>query len=500
MAVTASAAANLVAPTVTVDIPKGSVKGSGHLAVVPALTDSGVAVFSIRLTGATLTGPMTLTFPHARTKDSAKPFIAYSEARTGALTPVSNIKVTSAGAVVSTTHFSFWLVSWASDVINGIKQVIQTVLAKTQAAGPPTCASEDKARAGGLTVTSGSGNSVYWCVGLNAAGQTEVKVTNPRNFPVVMDSTPGLTLENPDPEWVAAIKRFTGGAPARHPGDTVYVVNAGETESFVLTGTTAQTIHVEPSELGFFVQGLVLAAQMVVLLVTHKPLGVAKELPSKAPNAAVAFYRYVAANAECAVPEGKLLLGSKLDNIADGMKAVATGLEAAAECVVPSLKVSNLIAQGASTLTTLFSTVVDAVTLVLNAPVEIVESIAGYDVTLTPPLPQWQQCRKPTETLSEAYRAADATLTICTKGAGDSTSVAPQRAYFTSSVYGNHTIEDWGYQGDGDCGSWDNSDTNTVCVGYTQQPGSNAMEMEVFTPATTGIVNIPVLQTYPPMQ
>jgi hypothetical protein len=88
----------------------------------------------------------------------------------------------------TTTHFSLFgvlgydlgqlVAAFKTDFVNGIDG------GATLTVTPPSCQNESAARAGGYHVASSSGDTVFWCLGLDSTGRRVLKVTNHRRYPL----------------------------------------------------------------------------------------------------------------------------------------------------------------------------------------------------------------------------------------------------------------------------------------------------------------------------
>jgi hypothetical protein len=136
-----------------------------------------------------------------------------------------------ASVTFTTTHFSIFgvlaydlaetITVFKRDFIDGIDG------GATQTVDKPACDNEQAARGDGYAITSDTTDTVYWCLGENAAAQHILKVTDHRRYPLLV-AHPGMHALNNAYDWGqwSSLSRLDAGSAAIiAPGGTA-VFNA----------------------------------------------------------------------------------------------------------------------------------------------------------------------------------------------------------------------------------------------------------------------------------
>lgn len=246
------------ADALVIEIPGSSLTGAGTLTAEPVEGPDGISGWSIDLSGtAELTGPATLRFAHDFAEGEPAPIVT-STADGTAYEVAEKVDVEADGIVVETTHFSNWFTLWWDDVLTNARAGLDRIYGDTGA--PPTCESEDSVRDAGYSITSDSGNRVYWCLGRSGGDSPALKVVNGRGYTVAAEHTAGITVTDAgSTDLIGVISNIFKEAPSR-AGNTVTLVGPGSAIEYGVEGSGRMGVRVKPSVGGF----LVTAAQYAV--------------------------------------------------------------------------------------------------------------------------------------------------------------------------------------------------------------------------------------------
>ena len=284
--VAAGRAATLRVPNgPTIRVPKGAVSGSGRLTVrkdgigeVEGLVAAGPA-WLIELDGSRLVDSIRVEIPVSAKPSRDRAFVL------GVRTDGGDWKLADArfdaalrAMVVETAHLSRWApLQWVADRAAGVfKSAWRAVFNDGLfGADQPTCPDEDGARAGGLSVSSDSGDQVKWCLGREPTGRRILKVANNRRYAVAVGVPPGVTLID-RPARSLAIK-YLGNAIderlRRDEGRPAVVVGAGDTVTLGVDVAAGKRVEVftEPSGLTYLTDILDVAVDLYATVVAALP-------------------------------------------------------------------------------------------------------------------------------------------------------------------------------------------------------------------------------------
>jgi len=391
---------------VTVYIPKGHLSGAGTITVTPTTREDGLTGFHIDLTGAKLTGTATIKIAHTMKSGEPAPIVGYSETATGSLHYDADVHTTSSGVTITTNHFSFWVLEFASDLLTQMSTAVNSLLSITAAAPQPTCPGAAEEKTAGITVTSSTGNRVYWCVGKAANGKPELTVVNARHYSVAVEATPGLSIQNADNSILDALPRMLVGLQARagSKNDNMYLLQGGQSYTFTDTATTAQAVNITPNPGAYLADATMFALQTVLLVLSRGEGGAAKNaaentistttkwstfltnLTSKG-TAALNIYKQVS---DCLTPV-KEMNDADMTTAGGVIKYLNSALALSLDCMKPALNAADqAFASQAGFLLQFVNWLIQGVQLVINAGVAIVDTLlggGGYQVTVTPPPP-----------------------------------------------------------------------------------------------------------------
>ncbi|MEV0359983.1 hypothetical protein AB0H71_28390 [Nocardia sp. NPDC050697] len=214
------------------EIPGAAVSGAGRVRVTAARTPDGQQGWSVELDGATLTGSATLRFPVGDLAPGEPvPLVTFAESPDGPRTIAPNTRVENGEVVVDTTHFSFWLAERWSDFQAAASTWLRDRIDDLGVGSPPTWPGEKAVRDDGYTVTSDSGDRVYWCLG-KEANSPLLRAVNARGYGAAFEYTPGLHVTRTDRrQLLSHVADLLRPAPTR-PGNRVELVPPGNTVDF----------------------------------------------------------------------------------------------------------------------------------------------------------------------------------------------------------------------------------------------------------------------------
>ncbi|WP_285117321.1 hypothetical protein [Leifsonia sp. fls2-241-R2A-40a] len=234
-----------------VNVPGSAIEGSGRMSVSPVSDPARGNGWRIAMSGgAKLVGSATLRFKHDFAKGEPAPVVVSTEDGS-TFTPAEDVRVSGRYAEVTTTHFSNWFTTWWGDVLNGARGLLDTLY--KGAGKQPTCAHEDDVRKQGYAIKSDGGSLVFWCLGLDANGAPQLRVTNGRGYTVLSESMPGFSATSGGPTDLAGMVANAIKDRVSTPGDTVNLVGPGDTIDYSVTGTGTMLVGVKPSAAGYLV-------------------------------------------------------------------------------------------------------------------------------------------------------------------------------------------------------------------------------------------------------
>ncbi|MFC8526834.1 hypothetical protein [Nocardia sp. NPDC057227] len=218
---------------VVVEIPGAALSGAGRVRVTSARTPDGADGWSIELDGATLTGSATLRFPIGElAPGEPAPLVTFAESPDGPRTIAANARVENGEVVVDTTHFSFWLAERWNEFAGAATSWLHDRIHDLGVGSPPNCPGEQAVRDDGYTVTSDSGDRVFWCLGTDA-GSPLLRTVNARGYGAAFEYTPGLRVARTDrKQLLSHVAELLSPAPTL-PGNRVELVPPGNSVDFV---------------------------------------------------------------------------------------------------------------------------------------------------------------------------------------------------------------------------------------------------------------------------
>jgi hypothetical protein len=180
----------------------GSSSDSAATAVVPQLRDVDVFSRTFRLSpSGPLAHPQTVRLPLTRQVPPGwAVVVATAENSQGPWSYLpASLSVNRRTAIFTTVHHSVFTV--IGEDVSGLLGFFKTQFldglssGATASASPPACSGQSTARSG-YTVQSSSGPTVYWCAGMDSAGQRILRLVNNRLYPMEIQH-PGLTVAEP---------------------------------------------------------------------------------------------------------------------------------------------------------------------------------------------------------------------------------------------------------------------------------------------------------------
>lgn len=357
-----------------ISIPGTALTGAGNLTASAVTNNVGAAGWKIRLDGgAKLIGAATLRFKHTFAKNEPAPLVTFMEpgSASGVATGVA---VDGSEAVVQTTHFSFWFVTWWNDVLNNAKMKLGSYF--SDAGKAPTCSGEAEIRKLGYKVTSDDGNKVYWCLGQDKSGAAQLKVTNGRGYAVGAESTPGMKIGDPGPtDLVSLVAKAIQVAPSKK-GNKVTLVPSGDTAEYEVVGSGQSGVRVQPSVPGYLVSAAQYAVDTLALVLskTGKPgLNAAKLFDWE--SCLAGYASMATATVKTASQAGSYFndaVGTTLGCLAESLGKAGLGLVGAAIAAGISWFISGVRSAFngfRAAIDTAFAP--DGYTIVITAPVEV---------------------------------------------------------------------------------------------------------------------------------
>ncbi len=245
---------------VTVEIPGSSVDSDGELRIDAATTPDGRSGWSIELDGAELTGDATLRFPVGELEPGEPvPTVTYAESPESEPTVATAVRYENGEIIVTTDHFSFWLVDRWNDVRASAATWLRgrfDDIASLGYGSPPTCPGENEVRKAGFDVTSDQGKRVYWCLGQDKESPL-LKAVNARGYGVSVEYTPGLEFTGTDrKDWIGHAADLLRPAPSRL-GNRVELLPAGSEIEFDLVGRRASDgVMIKPDPASYLLTAL----------------------------------------------------------------------------------------------------------------------------------------------------------------------------------------------------------------------------------------------------
>lgn len=242
VAVVAGEEATLTVADVTVTLPAGSFTGNGTLSVTPEVRD-GHDGYDIKLAdGATLTGEATITFAGSPSEGEPAPLVTYQD-DAGTYAPADNVTLNGSTASTTTTHFSFWFVTWWKDLVDGVKRAWQTAFSPSDASA---LACKGEASEYTLVKVSEDKRGAA-CLGMGA-NYPELQVRNERSYPVVIESTSHLVIQNQDKSWESQIQQLLPILlKSSDPSVSLYAMSAKQKAVYNVTSRDVQGVEMYPS-------------------------------------------------------------------------------------------------------------------------------------------------------------------------------------------------------------------------------------------------------------
>lgn len=275
VAVTAGAPATLsLAGGVIVTVPAGSMTGNGTLAgktvTAPApppksLLTAGVT-YQLEVTGAQLTGPISLHFPAppaGAASDTAPqiPVLAYYDTAHATWIPVaSTYNAASHSLTATSTHLSVWSVFRLDTkvLLDGMNSLAQGFLGLGDHTEQPVSDGRKLLAGAGVRVTSSSGSLVKWSAGISNSA-THVKVANNRGYAIGITypaSWSSVRFGGTDDivtaltDWAAGL--LTGAARNQH----ILVLAPGKGAEFTVPAGGSGQVSALPNVEAYLLSGL----------------------------------------------------------------------------------------------------------------------------------------------------------------------------------------------------------------------------------------------------
>ena len=257
---------------VVVQVRKGGVAGPGQLSVLEAEAAGGVRGWQVQLNGTTLTKAATIRFQMPpRKQGEPAPVVQWADAPGGRLQVADDVQVEDGTAVVSTTHFSFWVFDVWGKVMDETGKWLRARLDDASAYNAegkrPRCPGESEVRSAGWKITSDSGKRVFWCLGLQG-GRPLLKVVNARGYAVSMESTPGVQVTATDRrDFIATLAELLRPPPLKK-GNKVTLAAPGNSATYAITGSSAVGVQVDPNAGAYLLTALQYAMETFEMLLT----------------------------------------------------------------------------------------------------------------------------------------------------------------------------------------------------------------------------------------
>ncbi|WP_346234197.1 hypothetical protein [Parafrigoribacterium mesophilum] len=361
----------------TVAIPAGAVSGDGTLTATKTI-EEGVSGWSIKLTGAKLTGKATLTFAGSPVPGEPAPLVGYTENPDSPLTPVQGVSLTSEGAKVTTTHFSFWFVDWWSNIKKGIAAVWGKIFSPDASGSKPTCHGEGAIRTAGYSVSSSSDDRVYWCMGDGGPEKRpQLTVVNARGYPIAVHETANMVLTNPDNSWQSLLPQLFAvlGQPKLPAGDSMHLLSGNASYTYNDTGDNAQGLQFTENGAAYIASALMYGVETVTMLGS-----IFGAKPVKAVLTAFDDVGCISGFKKMATAEVNSA-GSAAKYLTDAVDTVSKCLGKVIEDVYKDGVIVSVLLQGAAWITSGFEDVVNGG----RAVVDIFAHPEPYTITITQP-------------------------------------------------------------------------------------------------------------------
>ncbi|EME19386.1 hypothetical protein G419_14324 [Rhodococcus triatomae BKS 15-14] len=245
---------------VTVDIPGSSVTSEGALHIDSATTPDGRHGWSIELGGTELTGAATLRFPVGDLEPGEPvPVVTYAANPEAEPTVATDVRYDSGDVVVTTDHFSFWLVDRWNDVRASATSWLRgrfDDIASFGYGAQPTCPGEREVRDAGFDATSDQGKRVYWCLGQDAQSPL-LKAVNARGYGVSVEYTPGLEFAGSDrKDWIGHVADLLRPAPINRGNHVELLPSGSEIEFDVIENSTSDGVMIRPEPASYLLTAL----------------------------------------------------------------------------------------------------------------------------------------------------------------------------------------------------------------------------------------------------
>ncbi|WP_183097772.1 hypothetical protein [Nocardioides pelophilus] len=255
-----------------VTVPGHAVEGEGTLAVAPAAAPDGASAWSIVLAGdAKLTGEATLRFSVPDLQgDEPAPLIRWASHAGGKYRTAKNVEFEDEDTVVvTTTHFSIWVVDWWNDVLDSAKRWLadrlDRALSQAGEGKHPQCEGEDSVRGLGYQISSDSGRRIYWCLGLTN-GQPALKTVNARGYGITAEFTPGLGVTGTSRDDLEGMLANLFKSPPSRAVNKVELIGSGDWISFSVEGATETAVRFAPDPGAYLLSAFSFALDTVAFL------------------------------------------------------------------------------------------------------------------------------------------------------------------------------------------------------------------------------------------
>ena len=366
---------------VTVEIPGTSVDTSGELRITPASTPDGRAGWSIDLDGAELTAPVTLRFPIGELEPGEPiPVVTYADAPDGEPTPATDVRYENGQVVVTTDHFSHWVVQRWKDIADAATQWLGARfddLASLGHGSPPSCPGEYDVRKAGFDATSDQGKRVYWCLGQDERSPL-LKVVNARGYGVAVEYTPGFEVAATDrKDWIGWAAELLRPAPSLKSNRVELLPPGSEIEFDLIGSRGTDGVMVKPHPASY--------------LLTALDFGVgtyAMAIERVGGRAAADKFLAAMEGATCLSSFSRMASSSDLDDMDELTQFFAAALNMALDCAAPALEDADL-GPLLSVVVAPLLWVVNGVRTAIDGFVGAFERIDGdgYQIIVTRPVP-----------------------------------------------------------------------------------------------------------------
>ncbi|TFD13137.1 hypothetical protein [Cryobacterium sp. TMT4-10] len=265
--VKAGTPATLTVDDIRVELAKDSISGSGELSIAP-IEVNGKHGFDISLSGdANLVGEATITFTGTPQEGEPAPLVSYID-DAGILQPVDVVTLVGNEASVVTTHFSNWFTDWWHDLTDPITRIWSGVFSPLPTDLALACKETDALLAGGHRTNGPHEDDQRgsWCAGIRDT-RPELKIKNARGYPMVVEATGNLVLNDEDRSLENAYTQLFAilGSQAK-TGNSIYALSGYDAASYTVAGDSLQGVYMSGSPSAYVGEALRFAADTYMFL------------------------------------------------------------------------------------------------------------------------------------------------------------------------------------------------------------------------------------------